>query len=108
MQPAIRSNARQTRQTEQLGSSAERSRWRWLTRSGADEGAQYRQARGRRSRAGRCFNCRIEGEPGRYFEYNNYKLLPVGKILERATGMPVSCYLREELWKPMGMEMNGS
>jgi len=29
-------------------------------------------------------------------------------ILERATGMSVSRYLEEELWKPMGMEANGS
>jgi CubicO group peptidase (beta-lactamase class C family) len=53
-------------------------------------------------------NCRIEGEPGEYFEYNNYNPLLVGMILERATGMSVSRYMEEELWKPIGMEADGS
>jgi CubicO group peptidase (beta-lactamase class C family) len=55
-----------------------------------------------------ALNCRIEGEPSEYFEYNNYNPLLVGMILERATGMPVSRYMEEELWKPMGMEADGS
>jgi CubicO group peptidase (beta-lactamase class C family) len=55
-----------------------------------------------------ALNCRIEGEPGEYFEYNNYNPLLVGMILERATGMPVSRYLQEKLWKPIGMEADGS
>jgi len=53
-------------------------------------------------------NCQIEGKPGQYFEYNNYNPLLVGLILERATGMHVSRYLQEKLWKPMGMEAEGS
>jgi CubicO group peptidase (beta-lactamase class C family) len=53
-------------------------------------------------------NCQIEGKPGEYFEYNNYNPLLVGLILERATGMPVARYLQEKLWKPMGMEADGS
>jgi len=57
---------------------------------------------------GLALDGRIEGEPGEYFEYNNYNPLLVGMILERATGMPVSRYLQEKLWKPMGMEANGS
>jgi CubicO group peptidase (beta-lactamase class C family) len=28
-------------------------------------------------------------------------------ILERATGMPVSRYLQEKLWRPLGMEADG-
>src|ERR671910_468110 len=55
-----------------------------------------------------ALQCRIEGEPGEYFEYNNYNPLLVGLILERATGMPVSRYLQEKLWKPIGMEADGS
>jgi CubicO group peptidase (beta-lactamase class C family) len=55
-----------------------------------------------------ALNCRIEGEPGEYFEYNNYNPLLVGLILERATGMSVSRYLQEKLWKPLGMEADGS
>jgi CubicO group peptidase (beta-lactamase class C family) len=53
-------------------------------------------------------NCLIEGKPGEYFEYNNYNPLLVGLILERSTGTPVSRYLQEKLWKPMGMEADGS
>ena len=53
-------------------------------------------------------NCRIEGKPGEYFEYNNYNPLLVGMILERATGMSVSRYMQEKLWKPIGMEADGS
>jgi len=55
-----------------------------------------------------ALNCRIEGEPGEYFEYNNYNPLLVGMILERATGMPVARYLQEKVWKPLGMEADGS
>ena len=53
-------------------------------------------------------NSRIEGKPGEYFEYNNYNPLLIGMILERETGMPVSHYLQQKLWKPMGMEADGS
>ena len=48
------------------------------------------------------------GGAGRYFEYNNYNPLLIGMILERATGMSVSRYLQQKLWKPMGMEADGS
>ena len=53
-------------------------------------------------------NCRIEGKAGEYFEYNNYNPLLVGMILERATGKSVSRFMQEELWKPTGMEADGS
>jgi len=55
-----------------------------------------------------ALNCQIEGKPGQYFEYNNYNPLLVGMILERATGMHVARYLQEKLWKPVGMEADGS
>jgi CubicO group peptidase (beta-lactamase class C family) len=55
-----------------------------------------------------ALDCQIEGKPGEYFEYNNYNPLLIGMILERATGMSVSHYLQEKLWKPMGMEADGS
>jgi len=55
-----------------------------------------------------ALNCRIEGKPDEYFEYNNYNSLLVGLILERATGMHVARYMQEKLWKPMGMEADGS
>jgi CubicO group peptidase (beta-lactamase class C family) len=55
-----------------------------------------------------ALNCQIEGKPGEYFEYNNYNPLLLGMIVERATGMPVSRFLQEQLWKPVGMEADGS
>ncbi|MGB8251592.1 MAG: serine hydrolase [Anaerolineaceae bacterium] len=42
--------------------------------------------------------------PGEKFHYNNYHPLLEGLILERATGVPVSFYIQEKLWKPLGME----
>ncbi len=51
---------------------------------------------------------RVESEPGKQFEYNNYHPLLLGLILERVTGMPVTQYLQETLWQPLGMEGDGS
>jgi CubicO group peptidase (beta-lactamase class C family) len=42
--------------------------------------------------------------PGEKFHFNNYHALLEGLILEKATGVPVSYYLQEKLWKPLGME----
>ncbi len=50
----------------------------------------------------------IEGEPGQHFEYNNYHPLLLGLVLERTTGSSVAQYLEEKLWKPLGMEADGS
>jgi len=55
-----------------------------------------------------ALNSQIEGTPGQYFEYNNYNPLLVGMIIERATGMHVAGYLQQKLWRPMGMEADGS
>jgi CubicO group peptidase (beta-lactamase class C family) len=55
-----------------------------------------------------ALDSQVEGDPGEYFEYNNYNPLLIGMILERATGMSVSRYLQQKLWKPMGMEADGS
>lgn len=41
---------------------------------------------------------------GECFRYNNYYPILEGMILERVTGMSVSQYLQESLWKPLGME----
>jgi CubicO group peptidase (beta-lactamase class C family) len=55
-----------------------------------------------------ALNSQIEGKAGQYFEYNNYNPLLVGMIIERTTGMHVARYLQQKLWKPMGMEADGS
>ena len=41
---------------------------------------------------------------GSCFRYNNYYPILEGMILERVTGLSVSEYLQERLWKPLGME----
>jgi CubicO group peptidase (beta-lactamase class C family) len=46
--------------------------------------------------------------PGRRFHHNNYNSLLVGLALERAVGMPVAAYLQQQLWRPLGMEADGS
>jgi CubicO group peptidase (beta-lactamase class C family) len=46
--------------------------------------------------------------PGQNFLYNDYNPILLGMILERATGKPVTEYLQEKLWTPLGMEFGGS
>ena len=41
---------------------------------------------------------------GKYFYYNDYNPILEGLVLERATGVSVSTYLQEKIWKPLGME----
>ena len=53
-------------------------------------------------------NSQIIEPPGRHFLYNNYNLQLIGMVLERATGQNVSYFLQEKIWKPIGMEFNGS
>jgi CubicO group peptidase (beta-lactamase class C family) len=47
-------------------------------------------------------------QPGVRFLYNNFNPLLLGIILERATGKPVTTYLQEKIWTPIGMEFDGS
>jgi CubicO group peptidase (beta-lactamase class C family) len=46
--------------------------------------------------------------PGQTFLYNDYNPILLGMILERATGKPVTDYLQEKLWTPLGMEFGGT
>ena len=46
--------------------------------------------------------------PGSHWVYNTYNPLLLGLILERTTGRPVTQYLQEKLWTPLGMEYDGS
>jgi hypothetical protein len=47
------------------------------------------------------------GAPGQRFNYNSIEAALVGEIVSRATGMSVSEYLSERVWKPAGMERYG-
>jgi hypothetical protein len=53
-------------------------------------------------------NTRIIEPPGKHFLYNDYSPQLLGLVLERTTGQNVSYYLQEEIWKPIGMEFDGS
>jgi CubicO group peptidase (beta-lactamase class C family) len=51
---------------------------------------------------------RIERLPGEVWLYNNYHPLLIGLVLERSTGMPVSTWLAQRLWRPSGMAADAS
>lgn len=51
-----------------------------------------------------ALGARIAGSPGLTFLYNNYNPLLVGLALERATGRPLSDFLAETIWSPLGTE----
>lgn len=50
----------------------------------------------------------VEREPGQEWHYNNYNPLLLGLVLERATGRPVSDYMADELWQPLGAANDAS
>ncbi|MDH5293329.1 MAG: serine hydrolase [Acidimicrobiia bacterium] len=50
----------------------------------------------------------IESPPGVVFDYNDWDVILLGLVLERATGMPVADYMAARLWQPMGAEADGS
>jgi CubicO group peptidase (beta-lactamase class C family) len=50
----------------------------------------------------------IVGPPGTEFHYNDWNVILLGLILERATGMSVTDYTESRLWQPMGAEADGS
>ena len=51
---------------------------------------------------------RITEQPGEHFLYNNYHPLLLGMSLERTTRKPVTEYLQQKIWQPLGMEFDGS
>ena len=50
------------------------------------------------------FNIHPAFPPGEHFEYSNINTQLLALILQRSTGMTVSKYLQEKIWKPLGME----
>lgn len=54
------------------------------------------------------YKTEITSAPDKEFLYNNYNPLFLGIIIERVTGMSVSSYLEENIWRQMGTENNGS
>lgn len=54
------------------------------------------------------FNIHPHFPAGDHFEYSNINTQLLAMILKRATGMSVSKYLEEKIWKPLGMEYPAS
>jgi len=54
------------------------------------------------------FNIKPAYPPGEHFEYSNINAQLLALIIQRATGMTVSEYLQEKIWKPLGMEYPAS
>jgi CubicO group peptidase (beta-lactamase class C family) len=50
----------------------------------------------------------IEQEPGLDFHYNDWNVILLGLVLERAAGESISSFTETRLWQPMGAEANGS
>jgi CubicO group peptidase (beta-lactamase class C family) len=50
----------------------------------------------------------IEQEPGKQFQYRSINTQLLALILERATGVKVSAYLEDKIWKPLGAEYNAT
>lgn len=46
----------------------------------------------------------VDEQPGQEFNYLSGNTQLLGMVIEKATGQPLSNYLSEKFWKPMGME----
>jgi CubicO group peptidase (beta-lactamase class C family) len=46
---------------------------------------------------------RIDAEPGTRFAYTNHGFATLGQLVEDVSGMPLGHYLRERIFKPLGM-----
>lgn len=51
---------------------------------------------------------KVESEPGKKFRYLSLNTQLLALVLEKATGKPVTDYLQEKLWTPLGMEFDAS
>ena len=51
---------------------------------------------------------KIESEPGKVYKYQSANFQLLAMVVEKATGKRISEYLEEKIWKPVGMEFNGT
>jgi CubicO group peptidase (beta-lactamase class C family) len=51
---------------------------------------------------------KMEEEPGTRFRYISLNTQLLGLIIEKATGRPLTTYLQEKIWTPIGMEFDAS
>ena len=47
---------------------------------------------------------KLESEPGTKFNYTTYGFNLLGAVIEGASGKPYAEYMRENVWKPLGMD----
>ncbi len=67
--------------------------------------AKYYYGRNLKKYIGRL---RIEAPPGERYNYISVNSQLLGMAIEQATGMPLNRYLRQEIWKPLGMQYDAS
>jgi len=53
-----------------------------------------------------CLNLKVTDEPGNRYNYQSANTQLIAIALERATGVPLSEYFQEKIWKPIGAENN--
>jgi CubicO group peptidase (beta-lactamase class C family) len=51
---------------------------------------------------------KIESEGGKTYRYQSANFQLLAMVVEKATGKRISEYLEEKIWKPVGMEFNGT
>jgi CubicO group peptidase (beta-lactamase class C family) len=51
---------------------------------------------------------KVESEPGKVYKYQSANSQILAMVLEKATGKKISAYLEEKIWRPIGMESNGT
>jgi CubicO group peptidase (beta-lactamase class C family) len=51
---------------------------------------------------------KVESEPGKEYKYQSANFQLLSMLVEKATGKKISEYLEEKIWKPAGMEFDGS
>lgn len=50
---------------------------------------------------------KVRHKPGTHFAYKSIDTQILGYCLEKAVGMPITEYLHQKIWSPLGMEYNG-
>jgi CubicO group peptidase (beta-lactamase class C family) len=77
-------------------------------RGGLEAGAPlWKEARGRDAFLRLISARKLAYEPGDSSIYSDWDLVLTGFIIERITGMPLDVFLRERVWRPLGMRETG-
>jgi len=55
-----------------------------------------------------CLNLKVIDEPGKKYNYQSANTQLIAIVIERATGVPLSEYFQEKIWKRIGAEYNAT